>query len=230
MLSSQNLFSSEALIHCKKKLKKQGYINFMDLPEDFDHVRFLQQFGTFIPQFDGKTLIWSVKYEPKSIGYGSLTFGALPPHTEGYELEGLPPKYLALWCVKPAECGGGQTTLADGYAFFASLTKEEQHQLCRTICEFRTDERVAYHPIYDLITNPMEPIIHFSTKYLVDKGDPFIIEIRHRFGDFFKTNFEKIVYKKNSLVLWDNWRMLHARTDYKDPTRELKRVFLSSES
>jgi hypothetical protein len=227
--SFQNLFSSEALILCKDKLKKQGYINFMDLPDDFDHVRFLQQFGPFMPQSDGKTIIWSVKYEPSG-SYNSLGLGPLLPHTEGNGSKDQPAKYVALWCVKPAECGGGQTTLADGYAFIISLTKEEQHQLSRTICKFGSNARVAYHPVYDLITDPMEPIIRFSTLELDEKGDRFIIGIRQRFSDFFKTNCEKIAYKKNSLVLWNNWRMVHGRTDYKDPTRELKRIWIAGSS
>jgi alpha-ketoglutarate-dependent taurine dioxygenase len=227
---SQDLFSPEALALCKEKLKEQGYVNFMDLPDSFDYVRFLQQFGELMPQYDGN-IIWTVKYDPTyeeaATGLGSLILGGLPPHTECYELEGLPPNYLALWCVKPAEGGGGETTLADGYTLIASLTKDEQHQLYQTICEFRGGPRVAHHPIYDPVTYPMEPIIRFSTKDLNDKGDPFIMRIRQRFAEFFAANHEPIAYKKNSLLLWDNWRMLHGRTDYQDPSRELKRVWIS---
>ncbi len=57
--------------------------------------------------------------------------------------------------------------------------------------------------------------------------DPFIIDIRQRFVDFFDRTCEKILYKKNSLIIWDNWRILHARTGFADQTRHLKRVWLS---
>jgi len=230
-----HVLSEEAMSKHKEILKHQGYINFIDLPDDFDHVGFLQRFGDLMPQYDGQ-LIWSIKSEPQFADiYHSLNNKPLFPHTECYEFEGVPPKYLALWCIKAADCGGGQTTLADGYAFISSLTEEEREKLSSYVYEFFSSAgiqksnlgRTAHHPVLDLTSDVQEPIIRFAVTTMNDGGDPFMVDMRRRFREFFDRNHQPIFYKKNSLLLWDNWRMLHARTGFEDQTRHLKRVWLS---
>jgi alpha-ketoglutarate-dependent taurine dioxygenase len=231
----EKVLSDEALLQHKEVLRRQGYINFVDLPEGFDHLNFVQRFGTLIPQYDGE-LVWSIKAQERFADvYHSLNNKPLKPHTECYEYTGVPPKYLALWCIKASEDGRGQTTLADGYEFIASLSADEVERLTSHVCRFHSTPglqesslgRVAYHPIYDTSVNPQEPILRYSFACLDDGGDPFIAQIRQRMADFFDQQCSSIVYKRNSLLIWDNWRMLHARTGFTDQSRHLKRVWLS---
>lgn len=230
-----DVLSETAMEHHKDILQRKGYINLMELPDGFGYVDFLQRFGDLVPQYDGQ-LIWSIKAEKRfEHVYHSLNNKPLTPHTECYEFESAPPKYLALWCIKAAECGGGQTTLADGYAFISSLTAEEQERLSSRRYEFFSTPGLqesqirlaARHFVYDRYAFEGEPIVRFSSACMNDEGDPFMIDIKHRFVAFFDQTCEKISYKKNSLLLWDNWRMLHARTSFKDQTRHLKRVWLA---
>ncbi len=233
-----DMFSKEAYQRYKEVLKKDGYINFTELPDALDYIRFLEPFGNIVPQYDGQ-IIWSIKSDQRfSNVYHSLNNKHLLPHTECYEFEGQPPKYLALWCVKAAEDGGGQTTLADSYTFISSLTQEERALLASCICRFHSTAgleksklgREAYHPIVDLSIDPNEPILRYSFACLDDMGNSFIRDIRQRILNFFERTCVPIFYQQNSLLVWDNWRMLHARTGFADQTRHLKRVWLSKKS
>lgn len=230
-----SMFLDERLSQYKETLKEQGYINFVDIPEGFDHIGFVKCFGDLVPQYDGE-LIWSIKAEERfSNVYHSLNNKPLKPHTECYEFQDVPPKYLALWCVKAPEDGGGQTTLADGYAFIKSLTTDEVEKLATRVCKFYSTPglqesnlgSVAHHPVYDR-DSATEPILRYSFACLDDGGDQFIADIRQQILEFFERTQTPIFYKRNSLLIWDNWRMLHARTGFGDQTRHLKRVWIAA--
>jgi alpha-ketoglutarate-dependent taurine dioxygenase len=224
--------SNDSIQEYKEVLRQQGYVNFVEIPDDFNHLELVQQFGDLMPQYDGE-LVWSIKADPRFADvYHSLNNKPLLPHTECYEFPGLPPKYLALWCIKAPEDRGGQTTLADGYAFLNSLTAKERDKLSSHRYEFHSTAGLqksnlggtARHPIYDLSAE--EPIFRYSFACLNVEDNPFIKDIRQRVLDFFEQEQKPIYYQKNSLLIWDNWRMLHARTGFTDQTRHLKRVWL----
>jgi alpha-ketoglutarate-dependent taurine dioxygenase len=44
---------------------------------------------------------------------------------------------------------------------------------------------------------------------------------------FFETNKTAIKIERGGLLVWDNWRMLHARNGFTDPRRHLRRVLLA---
>ena len=222
-----NTLSEEKIQQYKETLKTQGYIHVTNLPDNFDYLRFVQFFGNLMPQYDGQ-LVCSIKPDPQFADtYHALNSQPLLPHTECYEVEGAPPKYLSLWCIKAAEGGSGQTTLADGYAFVDSLSTEERTTLASHICQFYTGKQTTHYPIYDLNTVPNTPILRCSLRFLKSMRDPFITDIRQRLGDFFERTHASIFYQKNSIVIWDNWRILHARPAFEDQSRHLKRVWLS---
>ena len=94
-------------------LAHNGYVHVTDVPQAFDHQKFFLGFGDPFPGPFGQ-IVDDILPEP---GMDSLYYAgnhrALLPHTEGYECAGLPPRYLALWCVNPPATGNGETTLYD---------------------------------------------------------------------------------------------------------------------
>lgn len=171
--------------------------------------------------------------------------GAKPvlPHAEASDYEN-PPKYLALCCKKPANCGGGATTFAYVEEFVKTLTKEEKTKLMETKHYFGATKGVhanrtngAIHPI--LSYSEDKPVIRFSYNYIKYGDyspnpdlissftpDPFLEEISDRFLAFYEKHHIAINIKQNSFLLWDNECLVHARNIYTDPTRELERIFL----
>ncbi|NEO53516.1 MAG: TauD/TfdA family dioxygenase [Okeania sp. SIO3B5] len=194
------------------------------------------------PQY-GKE-IFHVKYEPEFLKFSDAR-GQKPllPHTEATDYPS-PPKYLGLWCKKPADCGGGLTTLAYVEGFLKTLTEVEKQKLMETQHYFGATGGVhanrtkgAVHTI--LSFNDNKPIFRFSCNYITHGDyspdpdnlnpftpDPFLAEISDRFIKYYEENHMAIRMDQYSFLLWDNQCMAHSRTTYSDPTRILERIFL----
>jgi len=113
----------------------------------FDHLRFLDLLGEPVPQYD-RQLVWDLVPESDMDDvHHPWNPRALAPHTEGYELAGRPPRYLALWCVRPAKGPGGETTLADGYAFLRRFSPGDRQRLREVRYEWHASEGLARHGI-----------------------------------------------------------------------------------
>lgn len=189
--------------------------------------------------------IFHVKWKPEFLKF-SDSRGQRPllPHTEASDYPN-PPKYLALWCKKSANCGGGFTTIASVEGFLKMLSEKEKEKLMETRHYFGSTRGVyakrteaAIHNILSFDGN--KPILRFSCNY-IQYGDyspdpenlkpftpePFLAEISARLLEYYEQNHLAIRMKQYSLLLWDNQSMLHSRTNYSDPTRELERIFLA---
>lgn len=217
----------------KSSLSTHGYVYLDDVPEGFDHQAFLARLGPLMPQYDGE-LVWSIKAQKRFDDlYHSLNTKPLMPHTECYEFAGTPPKYLALWCLVPAADGGGQTTLADMYAFFGALSDAEQEQVRSRAYPFVSSAgvqdmelgRTAAHPLREEREGRL-PIVRFSYNCVVHDEDPFLLDLRERAVRFFDREHVAIDFEENALLIWDNHRMVHSRTGYSDRNRHLRRVWL----
>ncbi len=188
--------------------------------------------------------IFHVKWESKFVNLSDARGQrVLLPHLEASDYQN-PPKYLALWCKKPANCGGGMTTLAYVEGFVKTLTEAEKKKLMETRHYFGASGGVhanrtegAIHPILSFSGN--KPILRFSCNYIKYGDyspdpenlkpftpDPFLAEITDRFIDYYEQNHLAIRMAQYSCLLWDNECMAHARTTYSDATRELERIFL----
>jgi alpha-ketoglutarate-dependent taurine dioxygenase len=205
-----------------------------DVPDGFEHVKFFQGFGALMRQYHGE-FVWSVKPEERFENmYHSLNTKPLMPHTECYEFPNTPPRYLGLWCLVPAGDGGGQTTLADAAPFLASLTAEELGQLASRRYTFVSANGVqemnlghtATHSLYEN-RDGRAPIFRFSYNCVEDCRDPFLLDFRERMVQFFNEEHLAIDIAPNAILLWDNHRVLHARTGFTNPRRHLRRVWLS---
>src|SRR5262245_54403600 len=115
------------LASVRRALDRDGYCRVDGLPGDFDHVAQLGRLGPLVPQYDGE-LVRDVR---PAAGIGADVVAAngtteLYPHTEWYEFPGVPPRYIALWCVHAHEGAGGETTLADGYRLLGEFSAAER--------------------------------------------------------------------------------------------------------
>lgn len=220
--------SDVAIANFQRLLKEQGYLYLEELPDSFDHLAFAQKFGSLVPHKYNGEYVFSIKIDPK-LGerYPAFTTGYVEPHTEGYEYEYIPLHYQCLWCVNPPNCGGGHTLLADGYSFVNSLSNQEREYITTNKFDFVTpNNSIVKHPLHDL-ESCSQPIVRFNFSNLKREGDPCLNDIAHRFLQFFDDEKISIKWSKNAFLIWDNFRMLHSRTQYQDRDRELKRVYLS---
>ncbi|MNI17389.1 Taurine catabolism dioxygenase TauD, TfdA family [compost metagenome] len=172
------------------------------------------------------------------------------PHTEA-PVYGPPPRYLALHCHKQATCGGGHTGLVDGYAFLKSLEHTEpelREWLDDTPVEFvatakpgepaqtRVREyiltptaegdifRFSYNQFHYGDVNPSEEALQQSQ--VANNTSPLA-----RFAvlgeAYFVEHNVPVLIPDGCMLIWDNWRMIHARSRYTDPARNLTRYWLA---
>jgi alpha-ketoglutarate-dependent taurine dioxygenase len=219
----------------RQLLGNNGYVHVVDVPETFDHVAFLKEMGEFQPTPTG-TLVGDVKPERgmDDVNHGQNR-GGLTPHTEGYEFHGLPPRYLALWCVNPPAGQGGETTIFDGNRILAEFADDERDHLTTTAYRWGSTEGLARHGVRPSAEHPVleehggELILRFSTNYLVvPEGDEIARRLIDRGNELYAGNHIAVRYQKRDLLIWDNWRMLHSRNAFEDPERHLKRVQIAA--
>lgn len=214
-------------------LERAGYAHVAGFPGGFDYPSFLARLGTLRPQYDGE-IVWSIKADPRYDSvYHSLNTKELMPHTECYEFEGDPPRYLALWCVVPPRDGRGKTTLVDGYAFLETLSEAEREHLATREFGFVSTpglkamdlDRAARHPVVE--ERGGQPLIlRFSAQCIDHQEDPVFLSVRRRLLDFFEREHVAIGYERGDLLVWDNHRVLHSRTHFTDRRRHLRRVWV----
>ncbi|MEV7008423.1 TauD/TfdA family dioxygenase [Streptosporangium sp. NPDC051022] len=228
-------FAHAEVFAAKENLDEYGYAYLKDVPEEFDHISFLKEFGSFLPHAYDGSLIWELIPEPDMDDvYHSRNTRALVPHTEAYEYPGAPPRYLALWCVKPASGEGGETTLADAREWLRSFTDEELTIMRTRQYEWKSSEGLARHDIHVRTTHPIlesqggKEILRYSYNNVIRVEDGFLPSFLERGMSFFEENHEAISIERNGLLVWDNWRMLHSRNSFKDRGRHLRRVLISS--
>lgn len=214
-------------------LDANGYAYVDHVPDDFDHVEFLSRLGPLMPQYDGE-LIWSIQAQERFDNlYHSLNTKPLLPHTECYEFPTVPPKYLALWCLVPASDGGGQTTLADMYAFMDSLDPADRQLLSTKLFRFCSSDgvkdmdlgRVADEPFF-LERPGQRPIVRFSRNNVDPAGDERLPVLQDLAVEFFDREHVAVDFESGAFLIWDNHRMTHSRTGYTDRRRHLRRVWL----
>lgn len=217
----------------RRLLERNGYVYLNEIPDGFDHLAFLCQFGALMPQYDGE-LVWSVKSQKRFENmYHSLNTRSLMPHTECYEFPDVAPRFLGLWCLVQASDSGGQTTLADSKPFLETLTGQELEQLSGRRYAFCSANGVqdmnlgvtAAHPLYETRAGK-DPVLRFSYN-CVEHMDPFLLDMRERVVRFFEENHVAVDIEPQAVLLWNNHRVLHSRTGYSDERRHLRRVWLS---
>jgi alpha-ketoglutarate-dependent taurine dioxygenase len=211
-------------------MEEHGYVQVCNVPDDFDYVRFCQSLGRFVPNYTG-AVIGDVRPEPGMDDvYHAGNTRPLTPHSEGYDFSVLPPRYIALWCVTPAQGPGGETTLADTTDWVAALEEDERARLQNTEYEWKTTEGVnrlgldlhTKHPILE--DHPNGRIVRFSCNNLIRDDDDLSARVQERWRHRFDEEHVAIHYQRNDMLVWDNWRLLHARNAFSDRSRHLRRI------
>ena len=207
----------------------------------------LRAFGDIIPQFNGHdTFEVTLKPGFENVPY-SQSLNGIGPHTEAPVYEP-PPKYLALHCHRQAQCGGGHTLLADGFAFYESLdgnlkdwaeeswidfaaTVQPGGGLRRThrarIMSEIDGGRPVFRFSYNLFrfgdVNPSQADMESVASR--DAGTP-LERIALSGEAFFHENVIPVLIPEDCVLIWDNHRLMHARGRYSDPGRHLTRYWL----
>lgn len=218
----------------RRSLSDDGYLFVENLPDGFDHLYFAQEFGRVMQQYDG-SVIWPVKADPQfDTLYHSRNTQQLMPHTECYEFNGIPPKYLVLWCVSPAHCGGGQTMLYDTDKYFNDLDPADLEYLKSTKVTYNASSGIqksiqlsARHTVLTDIENSRS-LVRFSRNCMDHGGDDRMEALAQGLVDTFERDHFDISWNKNDLLIWDNQRMLHNRSAFADRSRELHRLWMSN--
>lgn len=217
------------------ELSETGFVYLEGLPEDLDLLAFLGEFGEIVPQYNNRR-IWDIKpvpgqFEaPTSVGKAGITM-----HTELYEKKGWPPTHVAMLCRQPAATGG-IFYLLDGYRLLKEIDSELRSALENTPVVFSTEESV------ETVTEPQKAVKRILQRHpngrLVIQYDGVFVRPTddhdlNRFADLVDQWEARGAFQvrqtKNSLLLWDNFRFLHARSSFGDSRRWLQRVCLASD-
>ncbi|MFF3886926.1 TauD/TfdA family dioxygenase [Streptomyces sp. NPDC001914] len=216
------------------RLATYGWAYVGSVPRGFDYVGFLGQFGDLLPQYRGEK-VWDLKPEPDMDDvYHSNNTRALTPHTEGYELSGLPPRYVALWCVTPSSGPGGETTLADGYEMLDGLTEQDRESLRERRYEWHCSEGLARQGVHLSNSHPVleshagVDVMRYSYNNVARVPDGLLIPFLEAGKEFFDREHSSVLMAQDALLIWDNWRMMHSRNAFTDRGRHFRRVLIGA--
>lgn len=193
---------------------------------------------------DGR-ILWDVTLRPTASGYYA-TFsehdGEAAFHTDT-QYYPMPERWVALYVMAPAACGGGESLLCDGETIRAALDHPKTRWALETLehCPlpfripslFTTDDRpgavqATLAPVFS-----STPGIRYRRDTVLDGWTQFP---EHHSHDAQKAvdclertladprHSARFTMPKDSLLLTDNHRALHARTAFSDRKRHLLRV------
>jgi len=188
-----------------------------------------------------KRVMWPVRSRPVAPGHQatfSESLGEAPLHTDS-AFTRYPERYNALYVVRQSRCGGGHTAIVNGAAFLRDLAKTPQGADCirflrETDYAFRVPD--AFFTGQRLITGRIlgeEPMIRFRHD-CIERGFELCPDLATQHHRFYYTLFRNAVEAHSSrteflmadgeMIVFDNTRLLHGRTDFQDPLRHLVRV------
>lgn len=221
------------------RLDDHGYVVVPDVNEQASAEELIHSIGDVLPQYNG-VLAHEVTYRPghddKAYSQSANTIFA---HTEapGWNPS---PAYLALLCHRQARCGGGHTDLLDvrklvgalDTADLALLTEAEltfpgpdagvRTRMLTTDAAGRTVARFSYNLLTAGDYDPaLDADIEDAALPLGAAGRRLAAHVR----DLFHELRTSVLIPDNGLLIWDNQRMLHARSQYEDRARHLTRFW-----
>ncbi|MGV9883807.1 TauD/TfdA family dioxygenase [Streptomyces sp. NPDC003006] len=209
-----------------------------------DAIELLQDIGRFIPQYTGM-VEHEVVHRPGNDGRAySQSRNTIRAHTEapGWDPS---PRYLALYCHQQARCGGGHTDLLDLRVLEKLLSPTEHALLTGPSLVFpgpgSDTEPVIVPMLYD---DRGRPVLRFSYNLLtaadydapLDSAPPpeelplgqAGADLAHRVSALFDQYRTQVLIPDGSLLIWDNQRMVHARSRYEDARRHLTRYWIAA--
>jgi alpha-ketoglutarate-dependent taurine dioxygenase len=176
-------------------------------------------------------LVWHIRYDAAAAARGataSLTMEPLPFHTDG-AFEEPPPRYLAQYVVREDRFGGGETLLVEVAAVLRRLSAETLDVLRSTRFRFfappEYEKGVPYRDAPILFS---DGLMRYRRK-IIDKGlspeaTGALDELDAAIG---AVEPLRLWLRAGTILLLDNARFLHARTEVRDPERHLLRMRFS---
>jgi len=237
-------------LRARSELDEQGYTLIGGIDSDEDAERTLQDFGLLVPQYDG-----AVRNQVKAVpGYENYRYSksvnTILVHSEAPGWNP-PPRYLALHCRTQATCGGGHTDLVEAWPFVASLPADLRDQMrsqvvhwpghntagvagkgaCAPMIQATGSGREIVRFSYNLLTRghydpPIDGASDLDALPLGQVG----VALAERAAGFFAERRTRILIPERSILIWDNQRMFHARSAYRDSRRHLTRYWLAEDS
>jgi hypothetical protein len=223
----------------RRRLDQWGYVVVGDVGNLAAAEELVRSVGDLIPQYSGR-LTHEVTYRPgnDSRAY-SQSANTILAHTEapGWRPS---PAYLALFCHRQARCGGGHTDLLDVRKLVGAINPDELAMMTDAELHFpgpdggvrstmlntdvtgRTVARFSYNL---LTTSDYDPTLGADVDHsrlpLGEAGR----RLAHRVSEMFHELRTSVLIPESALLIWDNQRMLHARSEYSDRSRHLTRFW-----
>ncbi|WP_335984012.1 MULTISPECIES: TauD/TfdA family dioxygenase [Streptomycetaceae] len=219
----------------RASLAREGYAYVRDVPEDFDYVGQLSRLGAPAAQFDG-AIVREVRPEPTvdNTVFSASNTRELMPHTEWFEYPGHPPRYVALWCVRQTEGPGGETTLADAYSFVRTLTARDREHLLSSVYPWQPSAvlrklGIDFHADHPLLErHGGDVIVRFPCDDRCARFDDLMERFLTAGREYFAAHHVAVKIEERAVLVWDNWRMMHARNAFTDEVRHLRRLLVSA--
>lgn len=234
------LTDESALRECLERVARYGFCFIEEVPPTPEATRAVAQRIAYIREtIFGGYWDFTANLEHNDTAYTSAAIG---PHTDGtYSLDA--PGYQMLHCLA-AECTGGENVLVDGFRV-AEIMQRDYADDFRTLTEvaipgqYRDDERgihlLARRPLFRL--DGRGDLVQVS--YNNHDRAPFVLAPA-RLEAFYAAlaTFARLCadpslhYRRRllpgSVLLFDNWRVLHARDAYRG-NRRLAGAYLNKE-
>lgn len=209
-----------------------------------DTVTVLRSLGTPVAQYDGE-YAHEVRARPGFENYQySQSMNTIRPHTEAPGWSP-PPRYLSLHCHRQARCGGGHTVLADGDAFVDACGERTRARLERKVVAFPSEKRQGLGRPPRCIHRPVlerrdggRHIFRFSYNLFryADYDPPMdlppaaaadrdLVDLCRQMEEFSAEQQIRVLIPDGATLVFDNHRMVHARSQYTDPGRHLTRYW-----
>jgi alpha-ketoglutarate-dependent taurine dioxygenase len=227
-----------------EELTQNGAVYLHNVTADSEWLKDLSILGKIMPT--GNQSIRIIKPSTSSTKRSfSLSFDELNPHTEAPYLT-KPPRYLVLHGVKESECGGGLTTYCDIRPLLDNLPDEIRDNLTTKeyafLCMDRQGNTIPGGIQAPILTHrkSLSPILRFSEnlirygQYCIDDysqptADISSILLTETIAKLYRLHSTAIQLAHNDLLILDNYRMLHARSAFKDHQRFLEAVWIEEE-
>ncbi|WP_051033687.1 TauD/TfdA family dioxygenase [Rhodococcus sp. JVH1] len=223
----------------RSRLEEDGYVVVHDVPDRVAAAEVVGSLGDLVPQYNG-LLTHEVTYRPGNDHRAySQSANTILAHTEapGWDPS---PAYLALFCHRQARCGGGHTDLLDIRRLVDALEPAEVALMTdaeltfpgpdggvrTTMLDADGTGRTALRFSYNLLTAS-----DYDPHHDADVDDVRLPlgragrRLAHRVSDLFHELRTRVLIPENALLIWDNQRMLHARSEYADRARHLTRFW-----
>ncbi|KAK6836922.1 taurine catabolism dioxygenase [Apiospora arundinis] len=196
---------------------------------------FHQNHGHRLPIAHSATCGWFWDIRPSTATFQSAIYQArsetmypFPWHTDcSYEEQ--PPRYFALQVIRPDRCGGGTFSLLDVRRLSRALSPTTKAALRRPEYQIKTPPEFIKNPMRQSLVGSILEAGGDLVTPLSEEGARALKELNDilRNESLISTmvlSLSSAKMAEGSILLVDNRRWLHSRTNIHDPVRHLRRV------